>query len=811
MKTVAIKYNPYTVETTIEIDGKPSDALENTAYNTFKDGSRLQFWLERRAEFNWEGLLPELRKACNTRSLNLDFTGTIADFEDLREAVERELADHRNFDSIVLTHVNRAQAENISPDAKLRAVKGVYEKIQQGPVPGFHTQEIKDAFDAAANSDFEIMVAAPMSSGKSTVINAILGHDLLPAINQATTAVLTRIRDVDGAKRFTVKKAIDASGKESHLNEAATLSLIGELNGSLDPNDPDKKRALYREIEMEGDVEGLTSGTMHTVFLDTPGGNNDQNEEHMNVLKSAIENEDNSMILYIFNGTQVSTNDNAQILKTIAEAMKKSQNGKQSRDRFLFVANRMDDIDPARETYESMVGNIKASLKKVGIESPNLFLVSALTAKLIRVDKNDGDDALTDKELDDLVDLTRGMSRDSRALYEYSSLTEAQKEKFRRQAAEIKASCDPAVFSRKGPGSPELALINSGIPALEMAISEYLQKYAVAIKIKQAQESFIGVVNDKKIIDGCHNRWAETEESFKLAQKDAEEKKKALDNDTALQDSVKQLRAISFNKRPYTELRRSLTADLNELLRPLQDAAGSNEKISKERVERLLQSYESAASSVVKRAHGMTMNALKNDIEEQCNAILQSYQSHIETLKANGLDEIGGIRISDLSTAKNEFSFGDISAVVMANTTTKTGHRSVKKRGLGGGIARFFGGLFSSFIAGADDWGYRTESYSYTVINLKSIIQDEINPRNNEVVAKLRSIPDSVESQVTDTKRQAEQQIRQLNAIVHDLVEEYHRATRDIDRLRSENEKKKAELDFANEILNEMDNILTID
>lgn len=810
MKTVAIKYNPYTVETTIEIDGRPSDALEGTTYSTFKNGNRLQYWLESRPEFNWEGLLPELRKACNTRNLNIDFTGTVADFKDLQEVVDRELVDKRNFDSITLTHVNSAQAEKISPDAKLHAVKEVYKKIKNGSVSEFCTPKIEKAFHAAADSDFEIMVAGTMSSGKSTVINSILGHDLLPAINQATTAVLTRIRDVDGAEGFTIKKAVDAAGQASHLNEPATPALIEKLNGSIDPNDPAHKRALYSEIEMEGDAEGLTSGTMHTVFLDTPGGNNDQNEEHMNVLEAAINNEDNSMILYIFNGRQVSTKDNAKNLKMIADAMKKSQRGKQSRDRFLFVATQMDDFDLAKESYESIVNNIKTSLAKVGIQSPNLFLVSALTAKLLRVDKNDGDEVLTDKDWSDLQKLTGLMSSDSRALYEYSSLTEAQKEKFRREAAEIKAKCDPALLVWRGPGSPELALINSGIPALEMAINEYLQKYAIAIKVRQVQDSFMGVVEDKKIIEGCHNQWAESEESFKHAQKDAEEKKKVLDNDTALHDSVEQLKAIKFNKQPYRDLQSKLITNLNELLRPLQDATAEKD-IDKEKVEQLLQKYQEEASSAVELAHNMAIDSLENDVEAQCNAIMQSYQSHMDTLKANGLDEIGGIRIGDLSVVKSEFSFGDISAVVKANTKTETRKRLVEDDGLFGGAARLFGGFFSFFGADTDDWGYHYSKYTYEVVDLNDIIQNEIAPRNNENLSKLQSITDSVGKQVEIIKQKAEEQIQQLDSIVRDMVEEYHRATRDRDQLKKENEQKKAELDFAKEIKNEMENILSID
>lgn len=41
-----------------------------------------------------------------------------------------------------------------------------------------------------------------MSSGKSTLINALLQQELLPSENKACTAQITRIIDHDGMKKF---------------------------------------------------------------------------------------------------------------------------------------------------------------------------------------------------------------------------------------------------------------------------------------------------------------------------------------------------------------------------------------------------------------------------------------------------------------------------------------------------------------------------------------------------------------------------------------------------------------------------------
>ena len=44
---------------------------------------------------------------------------------------------------------------------------------------------------------FEVVVVATMSAGKSTVINALIGKELLHSANEATTATITRIHDND--------------------------------------------------------------------------------------------------------------------------------------------------------------------------------------------------------------------------------------------------------------------------------------------------------------------------------------------------------------------------------------------------------------------------------------------------------------------------------------------------------------------------------------------------------------------------------------------------------------------------------------
>ena len=44
-----------------------------------------------------------------------------------------------------------------------------------------------------------------------------------------------------------------------------------------------------------------------------------------------------------------------------------------------------------------------------------------------------------------------------------------------------------------------IALMHSGVPALEQAISEYLEKYAYPMKIAEAIEEFKDIIDEKKM------------------------------------------------------------------------------------------------------------------------------------------------------------------------------------------------------------------------------------------------------------------------------------------------------------------------
>lgn len=95
------------------------------------------------------------------------------------------------------------------------------------------------------NDVYPTLVVSTMSSGKSTLINALTGEDLLPSMNRACTARAVAILDNDMKSKFEIH-AIDSHGKYSHIDKATKKAVI-EFNESND----------VEEMLLEGEIKGM--------------------------------------------------------------------------------------------------------------------------------------------------------------------------------------------------------------------------------------------------------------------------------------------------------------------------------------------------------------------------------------------------------------------------------------------------------------------------------------------------------------------------------------------------------------------------
>lgn len=218
------------------------------------------------------------------------------------------------------------------------------------------------------NEIFPMVVMATMSSGKSTLINALLGQQILPSRNEACTAKIYYILDDDQLNE--TKIFITYENGETVIKEDNIAAELEKAN----------KENTVRDILIRGNVNGVLNTDRSLLIVDTPGPNNSVDVSHQRIMFEALEKIKGGLVLYVLNATQFGINDDKYLLMIINDYIKENINTS-----VLFVINKVDQLDEERgETVEQLVVMANEYLKENGIADPQIIPVSALAASLFK-------------------------------------------------------------------------------------------------------------------------------------------------------------------------------------------------------------------------------------------------------------------------------------------------------------------------------------------------------------------------------------------------------------------------------------------
>lgn len=494
MKKVFIKYNPYNLETELTVDGKKL-AQNSQIGERILPGSRLQEWIED---------LPRiLIDEYNDTDFDVVFHGTLLDFEDLSEVFTQAIERGE-----LTAKLSKIPAKETSDKEAL--IDDVFKKIQKGPFDELRDVEIISAFQHAKSSDFEVCVVATMSAGKSTLINSMLGTKLMPSKQEACTAIITRIKDTEGNDTWQA----EVYSKDNRLietHENLTYATMERLNS--DEN--------VSVIKTSGNIPFVSAEDVSLVLIDTPGPNNSRDPEHKKVQSKFLNKSSKSLVLYIMDGTFGSDDDNA-LLQRVADSMKVG--GKQSKDRFIFVVNKMDDRRKEDGDTTQTLDRIRAYLKGHGITNPNLFPAAALPALNIRLIQSGAEvdvDTLDETEMK-----VRKLNRHETLHFEeYASLPASIRGDIKKRLADAK---------NNGDANSE-ALIHTGVVSIEAAIRQYVQKYAKTAKIKNIVDTFMHKLDEVGCFEKTKQELAKNRESGERIARQIEAIRKKVDDVKAAQ------------------------------------------------------------------------------------------------------------------------------------------------------------------------------------------------------------------------------------------------------------------------------------
>jgi len=469
-----LSHNPYRITTVFRIDDKNCDAAWFTDLSS-ADGSpaRLQMWIGQ--------FFDKLHEAYpGKEKFYLTYKGTSADCRDVEE--EAALAAER-----LGIEIKVAKDACGDPEDKFAALRKLYREAITGPYDDFHKLEMNGDFKKIEDRLLSVSIMAPMKNGKSTLLNAILGQELLPNATQRCTAKISFIEHCDGMEGFEAKRIDENDASSEYL--PCDRDVLTTWNNDAD----------VRHVKIRGSLPGVNVDDYRLQFVDTPGPDSAVHKEDRITIDRFLSDNSLPMVCYIVDRINSSEEE---YLSRLKEHM--SRFGKQSRDRFIFVVSRMDQVQISKgDTKEknpikAKVDEIGADLRRLGIANPRIFPVSAMIALKAReymtLDEFDQEEAESD-----IKKFHRGLKRIESSLLDYTSVSSAIKNKIEAEIAEINKKIEAGEDKRSD--DLRLAELLSGVPALEMAIEEYVTKYSVPARIYDAATIFDQGIQKANAVD----------------------------------------------------------------------------------------------------------------------------------------------------------------------------------------------------------------------------------------------------------------------------------------------------------------------
>ena len=761
MQKVLLTHNPYKVISTIEINGeKPK-----------RDSTLIQY-LDKRFQL-WVDKLPELLEdVCNDDSFEITFHGTELDYQDLRIAIEAAESKGLSF------KVNKIDAKEFGE--KEADIRNLFSEIQKLPFEELRSAAVADAFEKAFNEEFDINVVATMSAGKSTLINALLANKLMPSKNGACTATITRIKDNDD----DTFKAVAYNSEGTELEKYSVLDYENMKNLNKNPN--------VSLIRVSGNIPFVSTNEASLVLIDTPGPDNAREERHRLVTEEALEESSKMLVLFVMNGGKLHDKAQDAFLRKIAKSMEVG--GKQSRERFLFVINKLDAYDEEDDDIagETIPDTIKY-LEEMGIESPNIFPAAAEPALLIRRYQKTYDEGERQKILAKLKPIAEKMvAHEQFHLEQYPTLAKSSQ-------MLIESELNKAIEENDLFGQ---ALIHTGIRGIEETIRMYVTKYCRPQKITNVVNTFKHGLDSAEAFEMTKREIASREDEQEKFRKQI-----ALLNEKLSSKSENE----AFKKRISSlEISTDLDVKVEELIMNVQSGLTlylnkcSNE-MEEDDAMTFVENFAKLAGRMQDEFVVAVSRLLAKDVKEKSRKLLDEYIKKLVAL--NEEFSTDDLSIDLTSFVKGKFEQINADAVLDASLDSRverhneTRSRPVTKRATG--WKRILN-PFRWFNPEYED----IESYvvevkeEITFISGQKLIDQLLSPIMKQLYDERERIREYAKEQTTEIKEYFYEQFDEVDCILE-------RKTKELVAVTASKESSAAALADANKLLAELEKVKT--
>lgn len=443
-------------------------------------------------------------------------------------------------------------------------------------------------------------------------------------------------------------RVYDKDGKLIKVHPELTFDIMDQLNSDTNVS----------TIRAEGDIPFLTAEDVALVLVDTPGPNNSRDPEHKKATYKMLSESSKTVVLYIMNATQLAVNDDENLLSHVAESMRVG--GKQSRDRFIFVVNKLDDFKKGEDSVDAALNKVRAYLHDYGIDDPNIYPASALTALNIRTLLDKDEDEVTDDDLDAYEEAelkVKRFNRNSEMHFEqYAPLTPSMRGQIDTMLAEAKTNKDANAE----------ALIHCGIIPIELAIQTYVRKYAKTAKIKNIVDTFSKKLESAHSFESTKQEIAQNQDKQKEILATIDHINKKLASGASAKKFKEQIDKINYDD----EIKKAEEKVVNKAQTDIQNQIHGSafDKMSKRDAEMMCTSFARFADNLQAEVQVQLEELINKHIYKNANDLLEQYSNKLSELAED--IQVGGVAIAPFAIMNGDMTT-DAQALINDLTTTE--------------------------------------------------------------------------------------------------------------------------------------------
>ena len=410
-------------------------------------------------------------------------------------------------------------------------------------------------------------------------------------------------------------------------------------------------------IRIEGNIPFVNSDDISLVLVDTPGPNNSRNSDHKETTYKILSESSKAVVLYVLNATQFGTNDDNHLLSIVADSMKVG--GKQSRDRFIFVVNKLDEFKKDEDNVESLLQNVRDYLADRGIENPNIYPASALTALDIRTILAESDDDDDDDVYKAKGNVRKLNKNEELHLEKYAPLPTSVMEKINNRLNEA---------VKKGDLN-EQALIHSGIVSIEEAIRMYVMKYAKTAKIKNVADTFTARIESANAFERTKLQIADNKNRSTEIIKSIDSIEAKLKSGEEAKKFKKRIEELDYKKDIEHGVTKILSKSQKMLTDYLSDTKDTNNKLTREEAEDICKEYAELADDILVKEKVYLENLISNAVQKNAKYLLGLYKVKLRDLAKDM--NIRDIELDTYNIMSGEIPSYDIESLIVGSSKTE--------------------------------------------------------------------------------------------------------------------------------------------